>query len=580
MSESILEMEHGLRSNQELAMKNLQSIAKSTWSPCAVDEFFHVQQANSYLQGRFFEWHSKITTPPGLYVLSLLYLSWKSRIYSVGKVTAAHLRLTNVFAAFGFPFICKCLLEGLVTEYVGLPILDRDLPYLWSLAEINHAVLNICLFPPLFFFFGLYYTDVWSALSVLITIQLHQKRATTSMVVAGILSLLFRQTNIFWVAVYLGALKITRQLRRGRVDVERFRSLSWRTVVIGSWQTRCIYDPFVAQALFEDYVATAVSIVAASVGAFRRLLPHLYPYILMLGCFGFFVLWNGGVVLGDKENHVASLHLAQMLYLWPYIMFFSFPLLYPYFLSAVIPQDYTPSPIRMGSTRHQIPRLRVAIPIMAVMLAVVHFNTIVHSFALADNRHYTFYVFRILLRHPANKYLAVPIYFCAAWAAITAFGGLPNVQTPTNKVPANTGAPLRESPPESDRRQRLPPSSNSSVDDRGHHVSAVLAWLLATTLSLVTAPLVEPRYFIVPWLVWRLHVASPLPTGGEAHKKRKQKIRTFKARCEAVFYGQHDHRLWLETVWFLVVNWAVCHIFLYWGFKWPQEEGNVQRFMW
>lgn len=47
-----------------------------------------------------------------------------------------------------------------------------------------------------------------------------------------------------------------------------------------------------------DYVKTILSIVVASAGSFRELLHHLMPYIFLLGVFGYFVLWNGGVVLG------------------------------------------------------------------------------------------------------------------------------------------------------------------------------------------------------------------------------------------------------------------------------------------
>ena len=49
---------------------------------------------------------------------------------------------------------------------------------------------------------------------------------------------------------------------------------------------------------------------------------------------------------------------------------------------------------------------------------------------------------------------------------------------------------------------------------------------------------------------------------------------------KAVLYERHDHRLWLETIWFLAVNLTTGYIFLYWGFAWPQEPGKVQRFMW
>lgn len=192
----------------------------------------------------------------------MLYLGFLSLLGILHQVTVADLRRTNAWAAALFPFICRSVLRGVAIDYDGIQLLDRTLPWLWSLAEINHAVLNICLFPPLFFFLGLYYTDVWSALSVLITIRLHQKMATKYLVLAGIISLFFRQTNIFWVAVYLGGLEVARRLRRGRLGFEYVPSATWSAVVSGSWQNLCIYDPLIAQASFEG--------IRHSTGSVRR----------------------------------------------------------------------------------------------------------------------------------------------------------------------------------------------------------------------------------------------------------------------------------------------------------------------
>ncbi|KAL8876296.1 MAG: hypothetical protein Q9198_005484, partial [Flavoplaca austrocitrina] len=87
MSESILEMEDGLQRANKRKMEDLRKNAQSPFLAWAIilglvalwhthietvvprpylDEFFHVQQAELYLQGRYFEWHPKITTPPGL----------------------------------------------------------------------------------------------------------------------------------------------------------------------------------------------------------------------------------------------------------------------------------------------------------------------------------------------------------------------------------------------------------------------------------------------------------------------------------------------------------------------------------
>ena len=256
-----------------------------------------------------------------------------------------------------------------------------------------------------------------------------------------------------------------------------------------------------------------------------------------------------------------------MLYLWPFFMLFSIPLLYPYILKillkSVLPPVFDTIPIS-----NYVPRLIVAFPIMATMLAVAYYNTLVHPFTLADNRHYTFYIFRILLRHPAIKYFAVPIYFLCAWVAITALGSK-NAQTP----------PLKSQPtPKKLQKQRGQAAATSRPSPTsGPKVSFLLVWLLATTASLVTTPLVEPRYFIVPWLMWRLHVAPLRPGNLTITKSRKNRINNL---LEKLIYCSHDHRLWLETAWFLAINTATAYIFLNWGFEWPQEPGLVQRFMW
>lgn len=76
-------------------------------------------------------------------------------------------------------------------------------------------------------------------------------------------------------------------------------------------------------------------------------------------------------------------------------------------------------------------------------------------------------------------------------------------------------------------------------------------------------------------------MASPRPNKDHAPAKRPDTVgkRLLKA-FKAVLYERHDHRLWLETMWFLTINLATGYIFLYWGFEWPQEPGKVQRFMW
>ncbi|KAI5287099.1 glucosyltransferase [Ascosphaera aggregata] len=181
-----------------------------------------------------------------------------------------------------------------------------------------------------------------------------------------------------------------------------------------------------------------------------------------------------------------------------------------------------------------------------MMGVIVHFNTIIHPFTLADNRHYVFYVFRILLQHPLIKYAVTPLYCLCAWASISTLSGawVTNSRTKSKRTGDDSN------------------QERKSMDDTVR-VSLVVIWLAATTLTLVTAPLVEPRYFIIPWVIWRLHVPPP-----------PIEERTIKARI------LRNAPLLLESVWYMVINIVVGYMFLYRGFQWPQEPGVVQRFMW
>lgn len=246
------------------------------------------------------------------------------------------------------------------------------------------------------------------------------------------------------------------------------------------------------------------------------------------------------------------------------------------------------------------------------MLAIVHFNTIVHPFTLADNRHYVFYVFRLLLGvHPAIKYAATLVYFLCGWAVISAFG-FSTVQTPPKllQVPS-TGKPgtpaaastateqrkesrqslraarktaAKKGQPAQQKPEPISPEVYARIQEHliqrqkqqpvSPRVSFVLVWLAATALSLVTAPLVEPRYFIIPWVMWRLHL-PPSPTLSST-RQQPPSDESGRARADLATYAPK----FLETLWFIVINAVTGYVFLYKGFEWPQEPGKIQRFMW
>ena len=261
-----------------------------------------------------------------------------------------------------------------------------------------------------------------------------------------------------------------------------------------------------------------------------------------------------------------------MLYIWPYFTFFSIPVLYPYFL-ALLSHKILPSVLRPILPQIEKPRRLLTVLMCIVMAIIIHFNTIVHPFTLADNRHYTFYVFRLLLRQHLIKYLVVPVYFTCAWATTLSIGGIEDSpQTSLQSVKSMS-------------KQNKQWTSREAKQEPGNRTSFVLIWFLSTSLSLITAPLVEPRYFIIPWLFWRLHLhtayGTSTPSPSSSSPKKPLEVDSEKySKLVNIVYQIHHHHLWLETIWFLLINAVTGYIFLNWGFEWEQEPGNVQRFMW
>ncbi|KAG0004020.1 glucosyltransferase, partial [Modicella reniformis] len=52
----------------------------------------------------------------------------------------------------------------------------------------------------------------------------------------------------------------------------------------------------------------------ASAVALPTVLTMTMPYLGLIAGFSAFVKWNGGIVLGDKSNHIPTLHIVQLLY--------------------------------------------------------------------------------------------------------------------------------------------------------------------------------------------------------------------------------------------------------------------------
>ncbi|EFQ34751.1 DIE2/ALG10 family protein [Colletotrichum graminicola M1.001] len=660
-----------------------------------LDEVFHIPQAQKFCQGRWDEWDDKITTPPGLYILSKYYLQVMMR----PECSVLDLRGVNIIAVLGVGILathCRHLLETRRPDGQS-----PAPPAVLSFYSI-HLGWNVALFPVLFFFSGLYYTDVVSTLSVLVAYYHHlcrvrEERSSLlsdwSTIVLGCFTLIMRQTNVFWVVVYMGGLEAVAAVKalcpppvpKANMTTlgEYIRFYTWR-YSIGD-----VHDPPLNAAWPDDLFFSALSIGIAALANPLRILRKVYPHITIMALFAGFVYWNGGVVLGDKSNHVATLHLAQMLYIWPLFAFFSFPLFLPSairvlrfvrgFASALF-RKAAPKPVgsgpsvpdrkhlltnssRSGSSKKQkthpqestnlagfpftdslvsSPILNalqflvqskfynlVLTPLLALItLAVIRFNTIIHPFTLADNRHYMFYVFRYTIRRPGlfRYYLVVP-YTVARWLCWDALSGCGqggflsgHTEDCSGRYTTFRPGPFENNPFSSTLRARAekPPltepaeetEATAPSDEKGGKgrydplaivtladptsqsteppaTSTAILLLLATTLSLMTAPLVEPRYFILPWVFWRILVPAWRLHEHAVTHPGLTKLEHLPGLGTLVRFGKNfDVRLILETLWFMLINAVTMYIFLAKPYMWRSEDGRVlengrmQRFMW
>lgn len=111
------------------------------------------------------------------------------------------------------------------------------------------SAVNISLLPPLFFFSALYYTDVMSTAAVLASYQVFStKREPTGTlrdhlftVITGLVALFFRQTNIFWVAVFPAGLTVIEVLEKNE-SWKQMKEKNVAKILQECWKTNTIYD--------------------------------------------------------------------------------------------------------------------------------------------------------------------------------------------------------------------------------------------------------------------------------------------------------------------------------------------------
>lgn len=248
----------------------------------------------------------------------------------------------------------------------------------------------------------------------------------------------------------------------------------------------------VLQVLFDSMLGTWIRGSTPRLQLANNILCSSVGFIMVGLCFVGFVVWNGGLVVGDRSAHQAVLNIPQLLYYSLFLVIFT-------------------SPYIVGRVKHVLASVtnnwKLVLMLVIGCIIVIYYNTYVHPYLLADNRHYTFYVWkRLYERHFLIKYLLIPIYIFGVFSV--------------SQVLKETDVTFR------------------------------IGYFAFVALCLVPQKLLEFRYFVVPFLMLRLHV------------------------CLKSWW-----QLIGEFVLFFCINASTIYLFVTRTFYWSDSE-EVQRFLW
>ncbi|XP_063304135.1 dol-P-Glc:Glc(2)Man(9)GlcNAc(2)-PP-Dol alpha-1,2-glucosyltransferase [Pelobates fuscus] len=434
-----------------------------------MDEIFHIPQAQQYCHGHFNQWDPMITTLPGLYLASVGIVKPVAWIFGWNETVVCSpgmLRFVNLLFSLGnlylvYLIFCQVHFKHKVSSFRKIL-----------------SALNLYLFPTLYFFTFLYYTDSGSTFFVLFTYLMCLYGNHKSAALLGFCAFCFRQTNIIWIIFCAGNVIADELTKARNIHMKKKDE-----------------KPVEKGTIFE--FADIIIFILRYMLSFKNVLTLLvltWPYVILVIAFLGFLVVNGGIVVGDKSNHEVCFHFPQLFYFFAFTLVFSFP----HLISLQKKKDFI-----KALKRHCC----LYIAIACISLFLIWKFTYVHQYLIADNRHYTFYIWKkIFQRHELVKYILVPGYIYAAWSFADALK------------------------------------------------SKSILWLLMffTCILGATVPqkLMEFRYFILPYLIFRLNIPIPSVT-----------------------------KLLLELALYISVNLVTFHLFLNKPFYWPDHE-EIQRFMW
>jgi alpha-1,2-glucosyltransferase len=407
-----------------------------------MDELFHVPQAQRICAAtaagsRSFEYDGAITTPPGPYLAPAVLAMFLPYFCTTRGLRA----LSALFVVLALPQ-ASAILRSLRSRH---PETVSDVSGGGAGSAAASPAIEaalVVLHPTFFFYSNLFYTDPPAILFLLVCWRLSLANRPVASAVFGLLSSLCRQTS----------------------------------------------------AVFHAYIALDAVLAALAQGAplsrIRRLAaPHAGAGIVYLLAFK---ANSFRIALGDHVHHAVAVHPAMFAYHAGYCAAASVP-------TVIACGSLSRQTLRAAnrSFRRAMLKRRWRIALWASgllsLLLVVQTGEYAHPFALADNRHYVFYVYRrFLLRSVWLRLALVPVYsaaFVSPFLHLALLGDMARAALEKRVCPSALA------------RSGL---SNWLAAELFSEASL----LLAVALCVVPATLLEPRYFVPGFLITLLRACS------------------------------------------------------------------------
>ncbi|KAK5578267.1 hypothetical protein RB653_003222 [Dictyostelium firmibasis] len=469
-----------------------------------VDEIFHIPQTIKYCEFKFKEWDNKITTLPGLYILALIYSNVLSMFGIGDKVWISHcsvgvLRSFNLF----------CLIITFISIYEILKISTYNVlstmnkknnqkTIIENQTSINYTIILRTIHLSIFPIFYFFHFLFYT--DVVSTLSIF-------------LTLLFSLKNRFNLSSIFGLISVT----------IRQTNIIWVFFITINNILKLYEDDKEKQKktqelnLFKEIIDFIKFIFKNLLEIIRKFIGFILVGLLFL----IFLYKNGSIVVGDKSNHESSFHVPQLFYFSLVTMIFSLPSI---LMSSLLKRfdgnqdrnhhQYYFDPIEFLKNIN----IKYLVVVMIGMILMIWKFTYTHLFLLSDNRHYTFYIWnRFMEKYSIGRYLPIPLYCYSIWFIWNVL---------------------------SENRSKL----------------WCIFYFLSTSIVLLPSPLVEPRYYIVPFFLFQLNQFHH-------YNNNFLKIENLK-RINLLIY--------LDILYFIFINFITIFIFIKFPFIYP--DGTIGRF--